>query len=143
MQAPAPCITHRAIKPISARTRAELAISPFDGLARCWRHDQRALDIFEGDRPAFVASSARRARRKVLSRSQWNAHQHAISKRCASCSIGRPRLFSDFFMGGLGEPKSATTGNRYIARWFVNYRSSDQALPRGGRDRTCWDLLFP
>jgi hypothetical protein len=21
--------------------------------------------------------------------------------------------------------------------------SSDQALPRGGRDRTCWDLLFP
>jgi len=30
-----------------------------------------------------------------------------------------------------------------IARWFVTVVSSDHALTRGGRDRTCWDLLFP
>ena len=82
--------------------------------------------------PPFVASSARRAASKGPQPISVNAHQHAISKRCASCSIGRPRLISDFFMGAWWfESKSATTGNRYIARWFVNYRSSDQALPEG------------
>ena len=93
--------------------------------------------------PPFVASRARRAASKGPQPISVNAHQHAISKRCASCSIGRPRLFSDFFMGALGVSKSATTGNRYIARWFVNYRSSDQALPEGVGTVLVGTLLFP
>jgi len=41
------------------------------------------------------------------------------------------------------EPRKCQTENRYIARWFVNYRFVRSGAPRGGRDRTCWDPLFP
>jgi hypothetical protein len=143
VQAPAPCITHRAIKPISARTRAELAISPFDGLARCWRHDQRALDIFEGDQPAF-----RRQQGPARGVERSSAH---LSERPPTRDLEALRVLLDRAPaplqrllhgrpGGVEKRHNRKSLHSAVVRQLSFVRSG---APRGGRDRTCWDLLFP
>ena len=136
----------RAIKPISARTRAELAISHFDGLARRRRHDQRALDIFEGDQPAF-----RRQQRQARGVERSAAH---LSERPPTRDLEALRVLLDRAPAPLqrllhGRPGGGGLSRQAPQPEIVTWRGGSSIIvgqirrPPGGRDRACWDLLFP